>query len=106
MSLSSLTISGAYVTGKERTGIGLALSGGGFRAALFHLGAMRRLNELNILSRLTTISSVSGGSIFSAFLATRLNWPLTRPEDQWEEIVAKPFRSLCRRNIRTKPILL
>jgi NTE family protein len=30
----------------------LALSGGGYRAALFHLGALRRLNELGVLSRL------------------------------------------------------
>lgn len=28
----------------ERRGVALCLSGGGFRAALFHLGAMRRLN--------------------------------------------------------------
>jgi len=28
----------------ERRGVALCLSGGGFRAALFHLGALRRLN--------------------------------------------------------------
>jgi hypothetical protein len=51
----------------ERDGIGLCLSGGGYRAALFHLGALRRLNEFGMLARLRTISSVSGGSIiFSA----------------------------------------
>ena len=43
--------------------LALCLSGGGFRAALFHLGALRRLNELGILSRVDTIASVSGGSI-------------------------------------------
>ena len=105
--MSSISvISPTFATQRERVSVGLALSGGGFRAALFHLGAMRRLNELNILSQLSTVSSVSGGSIFSAFLATKLNWPLTRPEDHWEEVVAKPFRLFCRRNIRTKPILL
>src|SRR6266581_394163 len=35
----------------SRRGIGLCLSGGGFRASLFHLGALRRLNELGILAR-------------------------------------------------------
>jgi NTE family protein len=50
-------------------GIAIALSGGGFRAMLFHAGALMRLNELGILSRAARISSVSGGSIASGFLA-------------------------------------
>jgi NTE family protein len=50
-------------------GIGIALSGGGFRAMLFHAGALLRLNELGLLSRAARISSVSGGSIASGFLA-------------------------------------
>ena len=51
--------------GSEGTesGIGLALSGGGFRAALFHCGAFCRLNELGYLQKLDRVSSVSGGSI-------------------------------------------
>ena len=57
------------VVPRQRVGIGLALSGGGFRATLFHLGALRRLNELGILSSLTDIASVSGGSIMAAALA-------------------------------------
>ncbi len=50
-------------------GIALALSGGGFRAMLFHAGALMRLNELGILSRVARISSVSGGSIAAGYLA-------------------------------------
>src|SRR5271154_4048387 len=50
-------------------GIALALSGGGFRAMLFHAGALLRLNELGLLSKTARISSVSGGSIASGFLA-------------------------------------
>jgi len=50
-------------------GVGLALSGGGFRAMLFHAGALLRLNELGLLSKVDRISSVSGGSIASGFLA-------------------------------------
>src|SRR3954469_20038050 len=52
-----------------RRGLALALSGGGFRATLFHLGAMRRLNELGVLTAVDTITSVSGGSIMAACLA-------------------------------------
>jgi NTE family protein len=94
-----------YTPKSEREGIGLCLSGGGFRAALFHLGGLRRLNELNLLGRLRTNSSVSGGSIVAAHLATAISWPLTGPLTDWEERVARPLRSFTQRNIRTVPIL-
>lgn len=53
-------------------GIALCLSGGGYRAMIFHLGVLWRLNELGFLSRLSRISSVSGGSITAAMLG--LKW--------------------------------
>jgi NTE family protein len=53
-------------------GIALCLSGGGYRAMVFHLGVLWRLNELGYLSRLNRISSVSGGSITAAMLG--LKW--------------------------------
>jgi NTE family protein len=87
----------------QRSGIGLALSGGGYRAALFHLGALRRLNELGVLAKLRTISSVSGGSIMSAHLASRLPWPLSGVVSDWEERIAKPFRAFTSLNIRNAP---
>jgi NTE family protein len=95
-----------FAPAAQRTGIGLSLSGGGYRAALFHLGALRRLNELGILANLRTISSVSGGSILSAHLATSLNWPLQGPinDNDWEERVAKPFRAFTSINIRNGPL--
>ncbi|MEV7554142.1 patatin-like phospholipase family protein [Amycolatopsis sp. NPDC089917] len=52
-----------------RQGVGLALSGGGYRAMLFHTGALWRLNELGWLSKISTFSSVSGGSIAAGALA-------------------------------------
>ena len=52
----------------DRHGTGLCLSGGGFRAAMFHLGSTRRLDELGILGRLRTVSGVSGGSIIANLL--------------------------------------
>jgi NTE family protein len=52
----------------DRTKPALALSGGGFRATLYHLGALKRLNELKYLSRFERISSVSGGSIAAGML--------------------------------------
>ncbi len=47
--------------------IGLALSGGGFRAALFHIGVLAKLAELDLLRHVEVISCVSGGSIIGAF---------------------------------------
>lgn len=47
--------------------IGLALSGGGFRASIFHLGVIRRLEELGIMEHVRIVSSVSGGSIVAAY---------------------------------------
>src|SRR5262249_46184698 len=51
--------------GKELS-FGLCLSGGGFRATLFHLGVMRALHKVGLLERVDAISAVSGGSIFAA----------------------------------------
>lgn len=62
----SITING------EEKRLGLALSGGGFRAAAFHLGVFKKLHELDLLWKVDLLSCVSGGSIAGGFLA--LNW--------------------------------
>jgi predicted acylesterase/phospholipase RssA len=46
--------------------IGLAFSGGGFRASLFHLGTLTRLAELDLLRHVSVLSTVSGGSVIAA----------------------------------------
>ena len=46
--------------------VGLALSGGGFRASLFHLGVLAHLAERDVLRRVEVLSCVSGGSIVGA----------------------------------------
>ena len=83
--------------------IGLALSGGGYRASLFHLGAMRRLNEMGLLDKLGRISSVSGGSILSGFVADRmLAAGQTTPHfADWESAIARDFRKFVGKDIRT-----
>src|SRR5205809_287171 len=57
-------------------GVALCLSGGGYRAMLFHLGALWRINELALLPRLARISSVSPGSIVAGLLG--LKWQVWR----------------------------
>src|SRR6266699_3311930 len=53
-------------------GIALCLSGGGYRAMVFHAGVLWRLNELGLLKALDRVSSVSGGSITAGLLG--LKW--------------------------------
>ena len=55
----------------EAVRIGVALSGGGFRAAAFHLGVLKRLEELGLLSCVERLSTVSGGSMTGALYALR-----------------------------------
>jgi predicted acylesterase/phospholipase RssA len=60
--------------------LGLALSGGGFRATLFHLGVVRFLRDAGALADITDIASVSGGSILAAHML--LNWEKYNGDDQ------------------------
>jgi predicted acylesterase/phospholipase RssA len=46
--------------------IGLALSGGGFRAAFFHVGVLARMADLDLLRHVRMLSCVSGGSVAGA----------------------------------------
>jgi NTE family protein len=83
-------------------GIALCLSGGGYRAMLFHVGAIWRLNELRYLSRLERVSSVSGGSITAGALG--LNWQRLQFEDDGfasnlDEQLVRPIRSLAGKTI-------
>src|SRR5262249_15253948 len=98
----------------EREGIALCLSGGGFRAALFHLGAIRRLHELGVLASVRTIAAVSGGSVLAAFLAERCELWRSRPAinhaaeavEEWDRSIATPFRAIASRNLTTIPALI
>ncbi|HWI88977.1 MAG TPA: patatin-like phospholipase family protein [Sphingomicrobium sp.] len=74
-------------------GIGICLSGGGYRAMLFHLGAFLRLYELGLLQKATRISSVSGGSITSAKVA--LEWNKLKTRDDFFSHVVEPIRRVA-----------
>lgn len=95
-----------YLPREQRAGIGLCLSGGGSRAALFHLGVLRRLNEVGALSQVDTISTVSGGSILAAHLAATIpEWPAPGESiPDFERRVVAPFERFVQRNLRTAAI--
>ena len=48
--------------------IALALSGGGVRATVFHLGVLARLARQSLLENITFLSTVSGGSLAGALV--------------------------------------
>ncbi len=71
--------------------LAVCLSGGGYRAMLYHTGALRRLNEFGLLSVVDRFSSVSGGSITAAVLAR--DWGTLR---FGQDGVAQRFESIER----------
>ena len=90
-------------------GIALCLSGGGYRAMLFHLGALWRLNELGILKGVARISSVSGGSITAGTLGLawkQLSFDASNKATNFEQSVVEPIRSLARKTIDAGSIIM
>lgn len=86
----------------------LCLSGGGYRAMLFHLGALWRLNELGHLRKLARVSSVSGGSITAGLLATawpRLDFDGAGMATNFGELVVSPLRAFAGQTIDIGAIL-
>lgn len=71
---------------------GLALSGGGFRAACFHVGVMACLADYDQLRKVNMLSCVSGGSIAGAAYAVRLKALLAGKHDL--EITQDDYREL------------
>jgi len=63
-------------------GLGLCLSGGGFRASFYHIGVLARMAELGMLKHVEVISTVSGGSIVGAAYYLLLKELLESKPDQ------------------------
>lgn len=92
----------------SRNGTGLALSGGGFRASLFGLGSLWRLNEVGWLGTLRRVTSVSGGSLTAGVLAARwrqLEFDAAGRAVNFPQVVAGPLREFCARTLDWKAIL-
>jgi hypothetical protein len=90
-------LGGLKSTEADRGERAIWLDGGGYRAALFHLGALTRLNELGLLAQTGTVGASAGSSILAALLATRVPWPLDGSCAEWAAQVAEPMRSVARR---------
>ncbi|HVZ19270.1 MAG TPA: patatin-like phospholipase family protein [Terriglobales bacterium] len=88
---------------------GLSLSGGGFRAMVFHVGALWRLNELGMLPKISRYSSVSGGSITNGVLArawSSLTFDPNGIASNFAAEVASPILAFAQTNVDIKAILI
>lgn len=93
--------------------VGLALSGGGFRAALFHVGVLASLAEHGVLPHVEVLSCVSGGSIIGAHYYLELRHLLQNERDEamtpahYVDIIARiehAFLEGVQRNIRMRVV--
>ncbi len=94
--------------GKPEAGAALCLSGGGYRAMMFHTGALWRLYEAGLLGGIKRISSVSGGSITSALLGLKWRELSFQPGSLKSDFVPKavePLRRLGRETIDADAII-
>jgi NTE family protein len=90
-------------------GIALCLSGGGYRAMMFHLGVLWRLNEAAMLPKLARVSSVSGGSITAGVLA--MNWAQLAFNEagvakKFDSRVVEPLRAMAGTSVDLTAVLV
>lgn len=80
--------------------IGIALSGGGYRATVFHLGVLARMAEDGLLEQIRFVSSVSGGSIATGllFAANGNRWPTS--STYRNKVVPYAFEKLTTQNLQ------
>lgn len=93
---------------KLEDSIGLCLSGGGYRAMVYHVGALTRLNEFGLMSKLQEVASVSGGSITAGVLARA--WPELHFDGNgcatnFSQLVAAPLVRFASVGVDVKAIL-
>jgi NTE family protein len=90
-------------------GIALCLSGGGYRAMVFHIGALWRLYEAGLLGTIKRISTVSGGSIIGGMLGLawrKLSFDPARLKDDFVPHVVVPLRRLAGETIDADAIII
>lgn len=90
----------SYVQLESIKQIGLALSGGGVRAAAFHAGVLRYLSERGLLEQVVHVSSVSGGSLFvgMVFRLSEYRWPSS--QSYLREVLPRFRRTLTTKSLQ------
>lgn len=93
---------------QPQPGMALCLSGGGYRAMLFHVGALWRLNDVGLLPKIERISSVSGGSITAGVLGLKwstLAFNAAGVAQRFQADVVDPIRRLANKTIDATAII-
>lgn len=85
--------------------IGLALSGGGVRAAAFHAGVLRYLAEQNLLEKVVHVSSVSGGSLFVGMVFQHGNYRWPDSKTYLSEVIPHVRETLTTQSLQCSAIL-
>jgi hypothetical protein len=104
---------GAGGNGRTEHRLGLALSGGGFRASFFHIGVLARLAEVGLLRRVEVLSTVSGGSIVGTAYYLRVKQLLeSTPDAEIDdaayvaivEALERDFTAAVKTNVRMRAL--
>lgn len=95
---------GETSTTRQNITIGLALSGGGVRAAVFHLGLLGRLAADGLLERVTFVSTVSGGSLGTGLVYSLSGngWPTS--EEYLSTTIPRAKRCLTGKDLQLNAI--
>lgn len=100
---SAPTVSTALVSTSAR--IGLSLSGGGIRAAIFHLGVLSRLAELELLENLRHISTVSGASLAVALIYARNDGSFPDSKTYLQKTLPAVRKTILKHDIQDRAIM-
>jgi NTE family protein len=112
--MSEKSLVGIEPAVNSRPKLGIALSGGGFRASFFHIGVLAQMGVLGLLRHVEAISTVSGGSIIGALyylhvkrlLETKTDVEIT--DEDYKAIVQRieiDFLPAVQQNIRMRTFL-
>lgn len=82
----------------NRRMVGIALSGGGSRAAVFAAAGWEALAEHGLLSEVTHLSTVSAGSVAGAYIGLNPA-PCTRPADEACRAYFRTFKAAMREDL-------
>lgn len=94
---------------RPEAGTGLCLSGGGYRAMVFHIGVLWRLYEAGVLGGIKRISSVSGGSITAGVLGLKWRKLSFRPAELKNDFVpqvVQPLREMASETIDAEAVIV
>ena len=80
--------------------IGLAFSGGGVRATVFHLGVLARLARRDLLRHVDTVSSVSGGSLAVGLVLASSGGRWPGSAEYLSEVVPECLHRLTARDVQ------